>query len=200
LGNYANAASDFTSVLNEDQNSAVAYIKRGYSYMKADRFKQAVNDFNKAIKTDPAIFSVYLQRAEAYAGQKEWGMAIKDMLTYLKFFNDISSIYKCGEYYYESGDNINALKFFNLCVKDDSSNPQYFKSRGKTYLKTSTYQFALSDLAQSLDLNPNDSETWVYMGIASIKSGDNNKGCSCFNKAKELGSNEVLKHIIDYCK
>ena len=74
------------------------------------------------------------------------------------------ALYQCGEYYFEAEDYINALKCFNRNLKEDPNNGLYYKARGKTYLKTATYRYAISDLSMSLDLRPDDAETWMYHG------------------------------------
>jgi Flp pilus assembly protein TadD len=84
-------------------------------------------------------------------------------------------------------------------VKEDPVNSLYFKSRGKTYLKTATYKYAVSDLSMSLDLNPEDAETWMFLGLAKIRSGDKVNGCSDLRKAQQLGNTEVLRYIVDNC-
>ena len=103
--------------------------------MKSGRYKDAVSDYNKAIREDPADFSLYLKRAEAYAALTSWDPAIKDLQLYMKYFsNDLNALYQCGEYYYEAGDYMNALKSFNRNLKEDPNNADYYKARGKTYL------------------------------------------------------------------
>jgi tetratricopeptide (TPR) repeat protein len=200
-GNYAAAIADFSNALNMDKHIPLGYSQRGLAYLKAGRFKDAVTDFNRALKEDPGNFKLYTQRAEAYAGEQAWQPAIKDMLLYIKYFdNDLWALYQCGEYYFESEDYISALKCFNRNLKEDPNNGLYYKARGKTYFKTATYHYAISDLSMSLDLLPDDAETWMYMGIARIKSGDQENGCSSLAKAQKMGNTEVLKYIVDYCK
>ena len=200
-GNYAGAIADYSTALNLDKNGMPVYFQRGVAYFKAGRFKDAVNDFNKAIKDDPSNFGLYLKRAEAYAGIQSWESAIKDMLLYLRYFeSDQHAQYQCGDYYFEDGDYMNALKYFNRNLKEDPNNSVYYKSRGKTYLKTATYRYAISDLSMSLDLNPDDAETWMYLGIARIQSGDKENGCSDLEKAQKMGDNQALKYIIENCQ
>jgi tetratricopeptide (TPR) repeat protein len=199
--NYAASIVDFSTALNLDRNFMTVYPQRAVAYYKAGRFKDAVSDFTKAIRNDPAGFHLYLQRAEAYAGMQSWEPAIKDMLFYLKYFeSNQQALHQCGEYYYESGDYINALKCFNRNLKDDSNNSNYYKSRGKTYLKTATYRYAISDLSMSLDLNPDDAETWMFLGIAKLQSGDRENGCSDLEKARKMGESRSLKYIIENCQ
>jgi len=199
--NYAAAIADYSAALNLDKYDLTIYSGRGTAYLKAGRYKDAVNDFNKALKDDPADFRLYLLRAEALAGTRSWGPAIKDLLLYLKYFDDDQAVlHRCGDYYYQAGDYMNALKCFNKNLKEDPNNSNYYKSRGKTYLMTSMYRYALSDLAMSLDLNPDDAETWMYLGIAKIRSGDKENGCSDLERARKMGNSEAVRFILDNCK
>jgi tetratricopeptide (TPR) repeat protein len=159
-----------------------------------------VNDFNKALRENPADFKLYLKRAEAYAGQMNWQRAIKDVQMYLKYFgDDQNATFQCGEYYYSSGDYMNALKYFNSNLQDDPNNAVYFKARGKTYLNTGTNKYAVSDLSMSLDLNPNDAETWMFHGLAAIRTGNMEAGCSSLRRAQAMGNNAAVKHLIENC-
>jgi len=211
-GNYASAIADYTSALNLEKKGGQGqqfstlnpeeshFYNRAMAFLGAGRFKDALADFNKALREYPENFDGYLKRAEAYAGMENYEAARKDVLFYLNYFNrDQKAIFQCGEYYYDGGDYMNALKYFNINLKEDPVNGAYFKARGKTYLKTATYKYAMSDLSMSLDLIPDDAETWMYLGLAKIQSGDKTNGCSDLRKAQQLGNTEVLKYIVDNC-
>jgi tetratricopeptide (TPR) repeat protein len=213
-GNYAAAISDYTSALNMEKKGGLSqqsdmsgkvpegsiYYNRALANLGAERYKDAVSDFSRALKEFPENFNGYLLRAQAYAGLQSYDMARKDVLFYLSFFSqDQPAIFQCGEYFYDEGDYMNALKYFNLNLKDDQVNSKYFKARGKTYLKTATYRYAISDLSMSLDLNADDAEAWMYLGLAKIQSGDKENGCSDLHKAQQLGNTEVLKDIVENC-
>jgi tetratricopeptide (TPR) repeat protein len=220
-GNNASAIADYTTALELSKNSEKGkylplegllagsgrmgeggrYALRGEAYLKASRFKDAVNDFTRALKENPAFFTGYLLRAQAYTGLKSNDAAIRDVQTYLKYFdNNQQAIFQCGEYYFQAEDYMNALKCFNKNLKEDPNNGLYYKARGKTYLKTDTYRYAVYDLSMSLDLNPGDAETWMYLGLAKIQSGDKENGCSDLDKARQMGNTEVLKYIVDNCR
>jgi tetratricopeptide (TPR) repeat protein len=200
-GNYAAAVADYSAALDLDKNFTRIYPQRALAYFKAERYRDAVNDYNKAIRLDPAAFTLYVQRAAAYAAMQSWEPAIKDMLFYLKYFeNDQQAGHQCGEYCFEAGDYINALKYFNRNLKEDPNNSTYYKSRGKTYLKTATYRYAIGDLSMSLDLNPDDAETWMYLGVAKMESGDKENGCSDLERARGMGESRAVRYIIENCR
>jgi Flp pilus assembly protein TadD len=95
---------------------------------------------------------------------------------------------------------MNSLRCFNSNLKEDQANPVYFKARGKAYLKTSTLQYAISDLSMSLDLNPEDGETWMYLGVAKLQAGLKEEACSDFRKAIQLGMTAALQYQVDNCR
>jgi len=219
-GNYAAAISDYSAAIELYKKGGTGYVPkegldkgqaefaegglyalRGQAYLKATRYKDALNDLNRVVRENPAFFPAYLARAEANAGLKSYDASVRDVLTYLQYFNqDQHAIYLCGEYYYLAEDYINALKYFNRNLKEDPNSSLYYKSRGKAYLKAATYRYAISDLSMSLDLNPDDAETWMYFGLAKILSGDRENGCSDLEKARQLGSTEVVRVIVENCR
>lgn len=198
--NYAAAIADYSAAISLNKNSSSYYFSRGLAYLKSEKYKNAVDDFSKGLKLSPENFEFYLTRANAWAGLSDFSSAVKDVEFYLGFFpEDQPAIFLCGEYYYQNADYLNALKCFNKNLGNDQSNPEYFKARGKTYLQTKTYNYAINDLAMSLDLKPDDGETYLYMGLAKYGSGNKDEACSDFQKALRLGNKLALKYSIDYC-
>ncbi|MBN1159415.1 MAG: tetratricopeptide repeat protein [Bacteroidales bacterium] len=199
--NYAPAVSDLTSAINLDKNNVEYYKYRGLANLGAKRHKEAAEDFTQVLSNEPGHFDIYLARAEAYAGLQSYGQSVKDVSTYLNYFgSDQSALFQCGEYLFQNGDYINALKYFNMNMQDDPENAAYFKARGKTYTMTRTYQYAIYDLSMSLDLDPADGETWYYLGIARLETGDRTAACSDFEKALRAGETKALRYIIDHCQ
>ncbi len=199
--NYAAAIADYSAALSLNKNSSAYYFNRGLAYLKSEKYKNAIDDFSRGLKMSPEDFEFYLLRAKAHAGLSDYSSAIKDVEFYLGFFTeDQQAIYLCGEYCYQNADYLNALKYFNKNIRNDQANPEYYKARGKTYLLTKTYNYAINDLAMSLDLKPDDAETYLYMGLAKYETGNKEEACSDFQKALRLGNKQALKYTIDYCR
>lgn len=201
LGNFKGAVTDWDNAIELERRVPDYYIKRGKAYIELGKFKSAVEDFSRVLRQDPANFSTYLERAEAYAELKEFDLAIRDVTTYLRYFeNDQQAIALCGNLHYRNENYIEALKYFNRNLKLDNSKAEYFKDRGKTYLKTRTYQYAINDLSMALDLSPYDGETYLFKGIARFESGDKNGACSDWNKARNYGEMKAVEYLLKYCK
>jgi tetratricopeptide (TPR) repeat protein len=198
--NYAAAVADYSMALSLDKNEPEYYFNRGQAFLRSEKFRNATDDFSKGLRLEPAQFEFYLERAQAYAGLSDYKAAVSDAVFYLDFFpEDQQAISLCGELNYQNEDYINALKCFNRNMKSDPNNADYYKARGKTYLKTKTYTYAISDLAMSLDLKPDDGETYLYMGLAKYETGDKEGACSDLQKAQRFGNTLALKYSIEYC-
>ena len=53
LGEYQNAADDYTKAIQLDPDNARAYTNRGYSYRILGEHQTAIDDATKAIQLDP---------------------------------------------------------------------------------------------------------------------------------------------------
>jgi tetratricopeptide (TPR) repeat protein len=198
--NYAAALVDYSMALSLDKNKPEYYFGRGEAFLRSEKFKNAVDDFSKGLRMEPAQFEYYLERAKASSGLEDYKSAIGDAGFYIGLFpEDQKAISLCGELCYLNEDYINALKYFNQNIKADPDNADYYKARGKTYLKTKTYTYAINDLSMSLDLKPDDGDTWLYLGLAKFETGDKEAACSCLRKAQHYGNTLALKYIIEYC-
>jgi tetratricopeptide (TPR) repeat protein len=198
--NYAAAVADYSIAISLNKIDPELYFNRGMAFLRSNNFRNAADDFSRGLKTEPDRFEFYLERARAYTGLMEYNTALKDAEFYLMFFNDDQqAITLCGEISYQNQDYINALKYFNKNLKSDQNNPDYYKARGKTYLKTKTFTYAINDLSMALDLKPDDGEAYLYLGLAKYETGDKVGACSDLQKAQRYGNTLALKYILEYC-
>ncbi len=201
LGNFRGAVTDWDNAIELERRIPDYYVQRGKTFLELGKSKDAIEDFSRVLRQDPAYFSLYLERAGAYAKLGEFNAAVRDVTTYLRYFeNDQKAIALCGNLHYLNENYIEALKYFNRNLKLDDSKAEYYKDRGKTYLKTRTYQFAINDLSMALDLSPYDGETYLFKGIARFENGDTEGACSDWNKAKKYGELKAVEYLLEHCK
>ena len=200
LENYKGAVADWDNAIALERNIRDYYTERGKAYFKLGKFEYAAEDFTRVLRMDPADFPLYVERANAFAQSKKYDLAIKDAETYLGYFgNSQEAISLCGDLYYLNENYIEALKFYNRNLALDKTKHEYYKARGRTYLKTGTYRYAINDLSMALDLFPNDGETYLLKGIARFESGDAEGACSDWNKARKLGEMKAVEYLLKYC-
>jgi tetratricopeptide (TPR) repeat protein len=201
LGNYKGSVEDLDKAIAVENRIYNYYIERGNAYFKLGKYKAAIEDFSKALRQEPAEFSLYIKRAKAYEQLKEYKPAIRNVVTYLKYFEkDREATALCGNLHYLNENYIEALKYFNKNLNVDKSNPEYYKDRGKTYLKSKTYKYAISDFSMALDLSPNDGEAYLLMGIANFATGDKEEACLDWEQAKKNGEVSAIEYLLEHCE
>jgi len=201
LNNYKGAVEDWSIAISIENRIIKYYVERGNAYFELGKFKDAINDFTKALRQEPAEFTLYIKRAKAYAKLKEYKPALRDVVTYLKYFeHDQEAIALCGNLHYLNENYIEALKYFNKNLSLDKSNPEYYKDRGRTYLKSKTYKYAISDLSMALDLSPNDGETYFLLGIACFETEDMEGACYNWKEAKKKGDYRAIEYLLEHCE
>lgn len=79
LGQYANAAADYTNFLKLQPGNKNMYHLRGHCYFLIGKYDQAIDDFTKAIEFAPLGVSLYKLRGEAYLQKGEYQKAVDDL-------------------------------------------------------------------------------------------------------------------------
>ena len=200
-GNYRASAKDWSEVINRDKDEYRLYKERGTAFLNSGKFRESADDFSKAIRLEPADFELYLLRAKANKGQNDLKSAAQDLSIYLTYFPDDETVLLLsGELQYEGGNYVDALRSFNRCLMLDDSNPKYYKARGKTYLQTRFYKYAIEDLSMSLDLNNTDGETYYFKGLARYYSGDKSGACDDWKESALLGEAKAVEQLINNCQ
>ncbi len=201
LNNFKGALEDWNNAISTEKRIPRYFIERGEISLEMGRFRDAIEDFSRALREDPSNFPVYLKRSNAYAGLKEYKLAIADVNTYLRYIeDDQEAIELCGNLNFKNENYIEALKYFNKNLSKDKSNAEYYKDRGKTYLKTRTYTYAINDFSMALDLSPMDGEAYFLKGIACFETGDREGACFNWTQAKRNGESGAVDYLHKYCK
>ncbi|MCF8391422.1 MAG: tetratricopeptide repeat protein [Bacteroidales bacterium] len=200
LENYSLAISDLNEAIAGDKRNPELYFSRGKVLLQQEKYKLAVEDFDNAIKFNPKNFKIYPFRAIALQKSGLMQLAASDMNFYLKYFpDDDYAWFTYGEINKSEGLYFDALKCFNKCLEMDKTKADYFLSRGETYFKTRTYKYANRDLAMALDLDPKNAKAYYFKGLTSLKLGDQDHACYCFQRSYEYGMREAYNEMVKYC-
>ncbi len=196
----------FQLALN-DINTAIS-IRSGSERLlklKADYLVQlnknfeAVKILTELLENTPEDFSLRFMRANTAYSAGEYDLAYADINIYMKYFETPETVYLMGEILYSRGEYLEALKYFNRLIRDEVAQAKYFKARGLTYYETKTYQYAAYDLSMSLDLDPNDAQTNLYLGITQYHLGEKELCCYYLKRAKNFGELSAIEYLRKYC-
>jgi tetratricopeptide (TPR) repeat protein len=78
MGNYEDAAKDFTQAITSDPNFADAYYSRGLVLGRLGKHEEAINDFTQTILLNPKNANAYADRGVAHGILGQRALAIND--------------------------------------------------------------------------------------------------------------------------
>jgi tetratricopeptide (TPR) repeat protein len=198
-GNTELALNEINKVLEKEPDNSI-FLKQRAGYLnKLGKFSDAVNDLSRVLKKAPEDFDARYQRAGAAVGAQQLDLARADIQLYLKYFNTENAFFLAGQIYYASGNYLTALKYFNRIMDRKNPDVRYYRARGMTYYQTNTFDLAVYDLSMSLDLEPNNAEANLYLGLAEYYNGNTKSACYYWKRANNLGELKALNYLQKYC-
>jgi tetratricopeptide (TPR) repeat protein len=202
------AQEDNIELALNEINSALAlelsntnFLKQRAGYLQSlCKYSEALSDLNLVLDSNPEDFTAHFNRARAAFGAKQLEVAKNDILLYLKYFSSAGALYLAAQIFYASEEYFKALKYFNLLIKDQKPDALYYRGRGLTYYQTRSYEFAAYDLSMSLDLDPNNAEANLYLGLSEYNKGNNKSACYYLKRAKNNGELKAIEYLQKFCK
>lgn len=177
--------NDLDKSIRLNNNYASAFSNRGFVYLNAKLFGQAIKDFNRAIQLEPNNAQNYVYRAQCNRPTDK-NLAISDFNKAVELAPKNSYVYVARGNFYEQDlkDFSSALADYTRAIELERRENElalYYYNRGGIYQKINDYGRAIDDYTRGITII-NDSQqknpllAWIYM-----KRGE------CY---KNLGNNE----------
>jgi len=143
---------------------------------------------------------LYILRAECYRKTGETGKALSDIEKYLDLYpENKNALSLAGKVESASGDNLKALEYFSTNLKLHPNDPECYIDRANPYFVSKSWDLAIKDYSMSLDLKPENSDTWLNKGIGLLNSGKIDDACHDFRKSLRLGNKRAAEYISNNC-
>jgi len=188
LGQYNEAARDFSLLLAEDETHIDARFQRALALYYLGQNRDAVSDLTATLEQDPTRLQAYYWRGRAYAAQDDYSRAIEDLTVAIE--NDVyrsEAHYYRGLVAYEIKDDaafydlsvaaeadpelgVQAIATFGEVIARDPASPMVglaYTARGYVYLALGDEQsllLARADFDAAADLQSDGWEAEVYHG------------------------------------
>lgn len=200
-GQYENAIPDITKdiMLHDKQESSQdissLYGLRGMAYSSLGKKEEAIQDFTEAIRLYPNGYKYYSGRGRVYASKGQLEAALND---YTKAHhlnpNDAQVLRERTAVFQESRrfeDAIADLGILISLANDGNERSGLYQWRGWLYWKVNEKEKALTDLTESIRLNPKNARSYAYRGAINSTLGKTSRTRNDFAKACELGDQEA---------
>lgn len=144
-----------------------------------------------------------LERAAQYMEAEKYRQAIVDYDSYFKAVNgNVNDVF----YYYRVQAALKGRQYqraIDDIAKAIEINPNeisYKIEQAAIYLRIGRYEQAAALLHEIIKNNPDYAESYRLLGLCQVQEKKMKEACANFNKAKELGDENVDELIIKYCK
>jgi Flp pilus assembly protein TadD len=163
-------------------------------------YYEAAMVYGKLISAEYPDPQLYLKRAAMLVKAGDRDAAKDDMEKYLGLDPENSeALGLIGKTYAEEGEIYEALPYLNMNVEKHPGEARAFSIRGDAWLAARTWDKAADDYTMSLDLDPENADVNLNLGIALINSGKPGDACHYLRKAKDQGNKEATKYLSKYC-
>lgn len=197
--NYEQAIGCFTQALELNPNYSEALFQRGLAYTKLENHRDAFYDFDAFLELKPNDAEALFNRgiAQFYRGTAYYGEAIEDFTQVIQLKPNYAEAYL---YRAEASSTDPRYTDYDRAIADINQFLQLQQShseakqdiawayglRGSAYLNKDNYNQAISDLTQSLQLNPEPSIFYLKRGSAYYGNGNYQQAISDYTKVLQL--------------
>ncbi len=198
MGNYQNSIQSYTAAIDLTRMNAESFYGRAESYLALDKFKNAIPDLKRTVQLQPEKLEILKELSEANRAAGNLDQAADVIEDYIVYFPEQAEAhYMHGQILFESGKYLKALSSFNYCLELETNDPRFYAARGKTYLATSTYRYAMNDFGMALDLDPKNHEVWFQRGMVKWHSNDREGSIADWERATRYGSEKAAKKLME---
>ena len=160
-------AAIYYQSLSED-SIAIVYVERELLYYPNDLHA-------RLLKTD------LLNSLGQYA------KAQKEAEEIIKIAPNITEVYSAeGTSWFNMGNCRKAAECYSRAITKDHANADYYKKRANVYVKTDSMQAAINDLNKSIELKPNDINSYALRAYCFKKINQPAKACDDIAHIKKI--------------
>jgi len=172
---------------------AEAHAGEGNWYAAASVFTRLMD----AVHPDPQLL---LQRSRMLIKAGDRDAAKRDLVKYISIDPDnTGALGLIGKTYAEEGAIYEALPYLNSNVEKHPGEPSAFRLRGDAWMAARSWEMAVEDYTMSLDLDPEDGQANLNLGIALVNCGRTDDACHYLRKANKLGEKSASGYLARHC-
>jgi tetratricopeptide (TPR) repeat protein len=206
-GDYAKAVSQFQAALEINDSHISAYSGIAAAYLSLNQFDKAVEYADKGIAADSEFPNIYGIRAQVFLNMGNVSAAKKDLLKarsllenpdkypandkLLEYVNSMIAAIDAQE------DAREAQKMTSRPIPAvDSTEIQYWQylDQGQAYFRMGQYLSAIDEYEKAIEINPADSQGYLYLGQAFEAIQRNEKAKQAYEKAIAANSKDKEAH------
>ncbi len=191
-GQYREATTIMAPLVQEEPaNADYVRLLADASFANGDYAGAAMN-YLGLLKVGDADAIILLKLAECYKGGLDYDEAASYVDLYLSLYpSDTDALSLGGSIERAAGNYNSALRYYSKCLEANSGEPRFYIDRADTYFMVKSWELAANDYGMALDLNPDNSESWLNKGISHLNLRQEDTGCFCLKMAQKMGDDRA---------
>jgi tetratricopeptide (TPR) repeat protein len=170
-GQHRGAVELYTTVLEQEPDSAKAYAGRGGSYVELGSPEKGIADCTKAIELNALEPTAYVNRMAAYTALQQYDKALADGAAAIRIDPEKSRAYSVrGTTYAKMGDNKSAATDYSKAIELDPDERNLYYFRAYCYELIGAYDQALRDRTRITEFEPKNADAYYYKAVDAVKT------------------------------
>ena len=190
-GNLDKAIEMLLKVKKMNPHSSIIDYNLGVLYQEKGMIREAIRWYEEALDktyTEEIIQDSQLNLAVCYLKLGQIGKAKLFLKEVEKQAPDDPYVnYNFGVAYLEEGRYDEAIRRFEICLKDEELAPDARMGMGLCCAKMGRRKEALEQFEEVLRMRPNDPQAWYNVGVLRFEMGDFERSKEAFERAEKLG-------------
>lgn len=172
--NYSEAIIAYNKAVHKDPNFGMPYANMGLISLLQERYSEAILLYKKSIQT----LGTDQEKAVAYNGLGNAYRGVGD------YENTMIAYRKAAELDPISAGLRDHASVFN--AENSSNNPEFWHELGNTFMKTGTYNEAITALKRAAELSPMNGKVHQKLGMSYAYAGKYVEAVSAYTKSINL--------------
>ncbi len=189
----------YNILLNKNPYLENAWYNLGILYNKKEEYEKAIHAYNMTLTIDAELSEAHYNKANSLAQIGQYHEALDSYTEYIanSYYNAIT-FYYMGDCWENLGNYDYAHRFYKLASELNPNHLESLEALGRAAYRTKDYQTSIMAFDKALDIDPQSSDLWLYLGKSYKKAQNIPQAKHCLKKALIHKSEDTLNWIEMY--
>ncbi|MEA3317105.1 MAG: tetratricopeptide repeat protein, partial [Bacteroidota bacterium] len=169
-GNYQDAITQFSKVIDEKPEYANAYIARAEAYEKTNKLEKAADDYKRASALKSKDEEIYYNAGKLYFKIEKYDLAIQMLSGATSLDKEMSKAFHLKMLSYINLERYNKALFESNTLLKLNKTPQNYYWHGFIADKLGMYNLAENDFKKTIALNTKDIKSHIALANVLFKA------------------------------
>lgn len=155
----------------------------------------------EVIKKDTTIVDALGTVGMSYFNLRQWDSSLVYLQALEKRVKDNDQLfYNIGSAYFNKKDYPRAISYMNKAVAKNKAFPNARYVKAAALVNQNDFEGGLIELNKEVQVNPSNQAAWLLAGKVLFNKNDKANACKSWKKAADLGNQEALSLLANYCQ